>query len=133
MAAQLVVSRVVLSSTELVSYLVSYYHGLAIGGLFSDTVCDWLQNTTEGFYILRSDSLPTFTLLNNAVFWDVTPCGSCKNRRFGERICLHHQGEIISVLGTEFVDHHRGENLKSYISNVCLYLHLHNFLPSIMT
>jgi hypothetical protein len=21
--------------------------------------------------------------LNNCVFWDVTPCGSCKNRRFG--------------------------------------------------
>jgi hypothetical protein len=21
--------------------------------------------------------------LKNAVFWDVTPCGSCKNRRFG--------------------------------------------------
>jgi hypothetical protein len=20
---------------------------------------------------------------NNGVFWDVTPCGSCKNRRFG--------------------------------------------------
>jgi hypothetical protein len=20
---------------------------------------------------------------NNAVFWDVMPCGSCKNRRFG--------------------------------------------------
>jgi hypothetical protein len=22
-------------------------------------------------------------ILKNAVFWDVTPCGSCKNRRFG--------------------------------------------------
>jgi hypothetical protein len=22
-------------------------------------------------------------LLKNAVFWDVMPCGSCKNRRFG--------------------------------------------------
>jgi hypothetical protein len=21
---------------------------------------------------------------NNGVFWDVTPCGSCKNRRFGK-------------------------------------------------
>jgi hypothetical protein len=21
--------------------------------------------------------------MNNGVFWDVTPCGSCKNRRFG--------------------------------------------------
>jgi hypothetical protein len=26
-----------------------------------------------------------FTAVNmkNGVFWDVTPCGSCKNRRFG--------------------------------------------------
>jgi hypothetical protein len=22
-------------------------------------------------------------ILKNGVFWDVTPCGSCKNRRFG--------------------------------------------------
>jgi hypothetical protein len=22
-------------------------------------------------------------LLKNGIFWDVTPCGSCKNRRFG--------------------------------------------------
>jgi hypothetical protein len=22
-------------------------------------------------------------ILKNVVFWDVTPCGSCKNRRFG--------------------------------------------------
>jgi hypothetical protein len=21
--------------------------------------------------------------MKNAVFWDITPCGSCKNRRFG--------------------------------------------------
>jgi hypothetical protein len=23
------------------------------------------------------------TTLKNCVFWDLTPCGSCKNRRFG--------------------------------------------------
>jgi hypothetical protein len=27
------------------------------------------------------------------VFWDVTPCGSCKNRRFGRTYFLHHQGD----------------------------------------
>jgi hypothetical protein len=26
----------------------------------------------------------TAVTLKNGVFWDVTPCGSCKNRRFGE-------------------------------------------------
>jgi hypothetical protein len=25
----------------------------------------------------------TAVTLKNDVFWDVTPCGSCKNRRFG--------------------------------------------------
>jgi hypothetical protein len=24
--------------------------------------------------------------MKNADFWDVAPCGFCKNRRFGERI-----------------------------------------------
>jgi hypothetical protein len=28
--------------------------------------------------------------MKNAVFWDVTPCGSCKNRRFGEIFRLHN-------------------------------------------
>jgi hypothetical protein len=31
--------------------------------------------------------------MENAVFWDVTPCGSCKNRRFGGTYSLHHQGD----------------------------------------
>jgi hypothetical protein len=26
----------------------------------------------------------TALLLTNGIFWDVTPCGSCKNRRLGE-------------------------------------------------
>jgi hypothetical protein len=31
--------------------------------------------------------------MKNGVFWDVTPCGSCKNRRFGGTWRLLHQGE----------------------------------------
>jgi hypothetical protein len=31
--------------------------------------------------------------MKNAVFRDVTPCGSCKNRRFGGTHRLHHQGD----------------------------------------
>jgi hypothetical protein len=26
----------------------------------------------------------TAVTMKNGVFWDVTPCGSCNNRRFGE-------------------------------------------------
>jgi hypothetical protein len=29
--------------------------------------------------------------LKSVVVWDVTPCGSCKNRRFGGTFRLHHQ------------------------------------------
>jgi hypothetical protein len=31
--------------------------------------------------------------LKNVVFWDVTPYGSCKNRRFEGTERLHHQGD----------------------------------------
>jgi hypothetical protein len=30
--------------------------------------------------------------MKNVVFWDVAPCGSCKDRRFGGRYRLHLQG-----------------------------------------
>jgi hypothetical protein len=30
--------------------------------------------------------------MKNAIFWDITLCGSCKNRRFRGTSCLHHQG-----------------------------------------
>jgi hypothetical protein len=33
--------------------------------------------------------------MKNAVFLDVTPRGSCENRRFGGICCPHHQGEKI--------------------------------------
>jgi hypothetical protein len=31
--------------------------------------------------------------MKNVVFWDVTPCGCCKNRRFGGKYRLNHQGD----------------------------------------
>jgi hypothetical protein len=38
--------------------------------------------------------------LKNGVLWVVTPCGSCKNRRFGGTWRLLHQGDKIGELGT---------------------------------
>jgi hypothetical protein len=32
--------------------------------------------------LVRSEVFTAMTM-KNGVFWDVTPCGSCKNRRFG--------------------------------------------------
>jgi hypothetical protein len=37
--------------------------------------------------------------MKNAIFWDVTPYGSCKNRRFGGTLYFHHQSDK-SELGT---------------------------------
>jgi hypothetical protein len=31
--------------------------------------------------------------MKNAVFWDVEPCWTCTNRRFGGTRRLHHQGD----------------------------------------
>jgi hypothetical protein len=31
--------------------------------------------------------------MKNAVFWDVMPCASRKNRRFGEQYHLHYQSD----------------------------------------
>jgi hypothetical protein len=39
-------------------------------------------------------------MLQNAVFWDVAPCRSCVNRRFGGPYRLHLQGRKIRVQGT---------------------------------
>jgi hypothetical protein len=41
------------------------------------TVSDCKLETNEG------DAYKHERNLKNAVFWDVTPCTSCKNRRFG--------------------------------------------------
>jgi hypothetical protein len=33
--------------------------------------------------VTRISEIGTTLTVKNGVFWDVTPCGSCKNRRFG--------------------------------------------------
>jgi hypothetical protein len=39
----------------------------------------------------------------NAVFWDVTLCGSCKNSNFRGRYRLHRQGEKNGDLRTTLI------------------------------
>jgi hypothetical protein len=41
---------------------------------------------------VRAEVLTVLTK-RNAVFWDDTPHGSCKNRRFGGTYCLHHKAD----------------------------------------
>jgi hypothetical protein len=47
---------------------------------------------STGSHVVTSNAR-NVTLLKNGVFWDVTPCGFCKKRRFGGTCRLHHQGD----------------------------------------
>jgi hypothetical protein len=53
------------------------------------------QTTTHGISednnlkYVRFEAFAVLTM-KNAVFWDVTPCGSSKNRQFGGTYPLHH-------------------------------------------
>jgi hypothetical protein len=49
-----------------------------------------LQNNYRA-QLVRFEFLTAVTK-KNAVFWDMTPCGSCNSRRFGGTYHLHHQG-----------------------------------------
>jgi hypothetical protein len=40
-----------------------------------------------------ADLIVTKAHVKNGVFWDVEPCGSCKNRRFGGSQRLYHEGD----------------------------------------
>jgi hypothetical protein len=38
--------------------------------------------------------------MKSDVLWDISACGSCKKRRFGETDRFQHQSEKIGKLGT---------------------------------
>jgi hypothetical protein len=42
----------------------------------------------------------TAVSIKNAVFWDMAPCRSCVNRRFGGTYRLHLQGRKVRERGT---------------------------------
>jgi hypothetical protein len=60
---------------------------------------DTLALTLKLFYALQTSincvrfEVFTAVTMKTGVFWDVTPCGSCKNRRFGGTWCIPHQGD----------------------------------------
>jgi hypothetical protein len=59
--------------------------------------CEWPHHASQrcaNRYENKRKCCRIFTAvtMKNAFFWDVTPCGSCKNRRFGGSCHLHLQG-----------------------------------------
>jgi hypothetical protein len=76
--------------------------------------------------------------MKNGVFWVVTPCGSCKNRRFGGTWRLLHQGSLVLTRATRcnnpedtILHSHRRENLKSYKFWYVSY-HLLQYFPNVL-
>jgi hypothetical protein len=51
-------------------------------------------------YIHERFEVFTAVTIQNAIFWDVAPCRSCVNRRFGGTYRLHIQGRKIRERGT---------------------------------
>jgi hypothetical protein len=53
--------------------------------LVSNVITSWFRKTKpyKTKYILVRFEVFTAVTMKNGVFWDVMPCGFCKNRRFG--------------------------------------------------
>jgi hypothetical protein len=51
------------------------------------------KTTIIGIGTIEAGRLRTQVVAKNVVFWDVTPYGFSKNRRFGATYLLNHQGE----------------------------------------
>jgi hypothetical protein len=65
------------------SIFPTYHYSLTLlASLFLSVRCKWA----------RSEVLTVVTM-KKAVFWDMTPCDSCKNQFFGGAYRLHHQGD----------------------------------------
>jgi hypothetical protein len=88
--------------------------------LTSRNVAVWLNQERKWpsfFYrALHETNYATRINQKNAVFWDVTPCGSVINRRFGGTCRLHLQGRRNNAREEKCyaVPGHRRENLRSY-------------------
>jgi hypothetical protein len=63
-----------------------------VSGMPAPRECEgrsWFQGSSSPVTLfsdpLRCVRFEVFTAvtMKNGVFWDITPCGSCKNRRFG--------------------------------------------------
>jgi hypothetical protein len=60
-------------------------------------------SATEPSRLMLRYEVFTAVTMKNVIFLDVTPCGSCKNRRFGGRHFLILRVKIIDELVTAFL------------------------------
>jgi hypothetical protein len=52
-----------------------------------------LQRGAGEFYVKFEIFTVVTIIMDNAVFWDVMPCSSCKSQRFGGNYRFHNQNE----------------------------------------
>jgi hypothetical protein len=64
-------------------------------------------------YICQLKEWKVIRNMKNAIFWDVTPCGSCKNRRFGGTSVLT-RATWRNIPEDGILNSHHCGNLKSY-------------------
>jgi hypothetical protein len=62
-------------------------------GVTSQKTAFFIHTTGVVFFFCNPILFAIYTSMKNAVFLDVTPCGSCKNQHYRGTYCLHHQGE----------------------------------------
>jgi hypothetical protein len=61
-------------------------------GTFSSQILNETALINDFMSLVRFEEFIAVTM-KNSVFWDVTPCDSCKDRSFGGTYHLHLQGE----------------------------------------
>jgi hypothetical protein len=71
---------------------------MASFGMLRRVALDYMQQRLPRCDAVQSDGssqafLKCSATKKNGVFWDVTPCGSCKNRRHRYTYRLHHQSD----------------------------------------
>jgi hypothetical protein len=64
------------ASGELTEVVMTWQHG------WCAHFCSDMSEASRVIICLRFEVFTAVTI-KNGVFWDITPCGSCKNRRFG--------------------------------------------------
>jgi hypothetical protein len=69
-----------------------YLH-LLLGDGYTFLYVDDVHTSQEAHLWASTDYYGDSVTFKNGVFRDVTPCGSCKNRRFGGTWRLLHQGD----------------------------------------
>jgi hypothetical protein len=88
----LVTANVVSSSPILVSLMMEALHSSGTSVLTKASQRNIPEDgILQNIYCCIAVKIASFMM--NGVFWDVTLCGSGKNRRFGETPRLLHQGD----------------------------------------